>query len=189
MIELLAKPWPWYVAGPLLGLLVPLIYIFLNKGFGISSTMKDICAMCLPNTNISFFKYDWKSNAWNLVFALGVIFGAFLVYAMIPNVGDVDISKGTAARLNTYGITDLKGLVPSEIFNWTSITSPVTLILLCIGGFLVGFGTRYAGGCTSGHAVTGLSQLSKASFIAVFGFFVGGLISTWILVPQILKLL
>lgn len=189
MMDWIGESWPWYIAGPLLGLIVPLVYIFLNKGFGISSTMKDICAMCLPHTNISFFKYNWKENAWNLVFSAGIIIGALLVYLIIPNTGNVDISEGAAHRLSAYGINDLTGLVPKQIFNWAAIISPVTLIFICCGGFLVGFGTRYAGGCTSGHAITGLSQLSIASLISVCGFFVGGLISTWLIMPQILKLL
>lgn len=188
-MEFLKDPWPWYVAGPLLGLLVPLVYIFLNKGFGISSTMKDICAMCMPSTNISFFKYDWKANMWNLIFAMGIILGAFIVMQFFPNEGNVAISEGTHNRLLESGITDFGGLLPVEIFSWEKLFTPVTLICVCIGGFLVGFGTRYAGGCTSGHAITGMSQLNPASLVAVCGFFTGGLISTWLLLPQILKLL
>jgi uncharacterized membrane protein YedE/YeeE len=54
---------------------------------------------------------------------------------------------------------------------------------MVIGGFLVGFGTRYAGGCTSGHAISGLSNLQFASLIATIGFFAGGLIATHLLYP------
>lgn len=188
MTDLINQPWPWYIAGPLLGLLVPFVFFFLNKDFGISSTMKDICAMCLPGTKIKFFNYNWKESLWNVVFALGVIMGALLVHTFIPNAGDVAISEGTTQRLTDMGITNLSGMIPDQIFNWNNITSPVTLISLCLGGFLVGFGTRYAGGCTSGHAITGMSQFSLASFVSVCGFFAGGLISTWLLYPFILKL-
>ena len=188
-MEFLKDPWPWYVAGPLIGLIVPLTYYLFNKGFGISSTMKDICAMCMPNTTVSFFKYDWKANAWNLVFAGGIVLGAFIVLQFFPNVGNVDISPGTQTWLNDNGINDLTGLVPIEIFSWDLLFTPVTLISVVFGGFCVGFGTRWAGGCTSGHAITGMSQFNPASLVAVLGFFAGGLLSSWILLPQILKLL
>jgi uncharacterized membrane protein YedE/YeeE len=189
MIEFISQPWPWYVTGPLLGLLVPLTLIFLNKPFGISSTFRDMCAMCMPNTSIEFFKYDWKARLWNMVFAIGVVLGAVLVIFVFPNNEMVEISESTKAHLQESGISDLKGLVPYEIFSWENLTSPVTLILLCVGGFLVGFGTRYAGGCTSGHAIMGMSSLSLPSLVAVMGFFTGGLIMTWLILPHILKLL
>jgi len=188
-MEYINGPWPWYVAGPLIGLTIPLMLLLLNKPFGISSTMKDICAMCLSGTNIKFFQYDWKTQWWNLLFALGVILGAVLVTTLFPNPETVDISEGTIFRLKSLGMNDLSGLVPMEIFNWKTLSSPTTLIMLCFGGFLVGFGTRYAGGCTSGHAIMGLSMFSLPSLIAVMGFFVGGLATTWLILPQILKLL
>ncbi|MFT5723399.1 MAG: putative membrane protein YedE/YeeE [Bacteroidia bacterium] len=188
-MEYLTGPWPWYVAGPLIGLTVPLLLILLNKPFGISSTMKDICAMCLPGTSIKFFQYDWKSDHWNRLFALGVILGAFLVTTLFPNPETVELSTGTVSKLSSMGIHDLSGLVPVEIFSWKALASPTSIILLCLGGFLVGFGTRYAGGCTSGHAIMGLSMFSLPSLIAVIGFFVGGLVMTWFILPQILTLL
>ena len=189
MIEFISQPWPWYVTGPLLGLCVPLVLLFLNKPFGISSTMRDICAMCMPNTSIKFFKYDWKARLWNLAFAFGVVLGAIFVVNVFPNHDVVEISESTKVALGENGISDLTGLVPKEIFSWEVIQTPVTLILLILGGFLIGFGTRYAGGCTSGHAIMGLSSLSLPSLVAVMGFFAGGLVSTWLILPQILKLL
>jgi len=151
--------------------------------------MKDICAMCLPGTSIKFFQYDWKTQWWNLLFALGVVLGAVVVMVFFPNPDVVDISAGTASRLQSLGISDLSGLVPAEIFNWETLGSPSSLLMICVGGFLVGFGTRYAGGCTSGHAIMGLSMFSLPSLISVMGFFVGGLTMTWLILPQILKLL
>jgi len=189
VIESASDPWPWYIAGPLIGLLVPFVLLFLNKPFGISSTMRDICAMCFSKTNIKFFQYDWKSQSWNLLFALGIVTGAALTRFLIPNQGDVDISDGAIARLQSLGITNLSGLVPTEIFNWATLGSTANLLMICLGGFLVGFGTRYAGGCTSGHAIMGLSMFSLPSLIAVLGFFAGGLIMTWFILPQILNLL
>ncbi|MFT5512357.1 MAG: putative membrane protein YedE/YeeE [Bacteroidia bacterium] len=188
-MEQISQPWPWYITGPLIGLTLPLLLILLNKSFGISSTLRDICAMCLPGTKIKYFQYDWKSQWWNLLFAIGVITGSALVMLFFPNPEVADISEGTITRLKSFGIHDFSGLVPKEIFNWSTLTSPVTLIMICIGGFLIGFGTRYAGGCTSGHAIMGLSMFKLSSLIAVIGFFIGGLIVTWLILPQILKLL
>ena len=187
-MEQITQPWPWYIAGPLIGLTVPIMLLLLNKSFGVSSTLRDVCAMCLSKTNIKFFQYDWKTQWWNLLFVLGIILGSTIVMQFIPNPEVVDLSVNTINRLNQMGITDVSGLVPKEIFNWTALDSPATLILICLGGFLIGFGTRYAGGCTSGHAIMGLSMFKPASLIAVFGFFIGGLIMTWLILPQILKL-
>ena len=187
MLEFISQPWPWYVAGPLLGLLVPFLLLLVNKPFGISSTMMDVCALYLPTSKIKFFQYDVKAWYWNLVFALGVIVGAFMVMLVFPNPEVVQISEGAASILKSRGITDLNGLVPIEIFSWEAVYSPVGIIMLGFGGFLVGFGTRYAGGCTSGHAIMGMSMLSLSSFISVCGFFVGGLFMTWVILPAILK--
>jgi hypothetical protein len=58
--------------------------------------------------------------------------------------------------------------------------------LILIGaGVLVGFGSRYAGGCTSGHGIVGLSMMATESYIAVAGFFIGGLIMTWLILPYL----
>lgn len=189
MVEFLSKPWPWYICGPIIGLFVPLSYILLSKPFGISKSWRHICAMCLPNTSIKFFQYDWTTGAWNIIFALGIILGGIIASIFFPNPEVVEISERTAQALTSQGINDLTGIVPTEIFSWEKLLTPVSFILIVIGGLFVGFGTRYAGGCTSGHAITGLSQLELPSLIAVFGFFAGGLLSTWVLLPLILKLL
>ena len=172
-----------------MGLIVPLMLLFLNKPFGISTTLRDICALCFSGTNIKLFQYDWKTQWWNLLFAAGIILGAAFVMMYFPNPELVDISESTVKRLQSLGITDLSGLVPIEIFDWKTLGSPVTLIMICMGGFLVGFGTRYAEGCTSGHAIMGLSMFSLPSLIAVTGFFAGGILMTWFILPQILKML
>ena len=188
-MDFFSASWPWYVTGPLIGLTVPLMLLLLNKPFGISGTLRDVCAMCFSRMNIKNFQYDWRKQPLNLLFVVGIIIGAFLVATLFPNPEVVDISDGTIAKLKSLGINNLKGLVPVEVFNWGSLTSPVTLILLCLGSFLVGFGARYAGGCISGHAIMGLSMFNLSSLIAVIGFFVGGLLMTWLIFPYIFKLL
>ena len=185
MIELLSRPWPWYVAGPLIGLMVPLLLLVGNRLFGISSNFRHACAACLP-ARADFFRYDWRaSGGWNVVFALGVVVGGFIAATLLASPDPVAISEATRADLARLGISDFSGLVPPEIFNWGALLTGRGLLILGVGGFLVGFGTAYAGGCTSGHGVAGLAALQLPSLIAVVGFFVGGLITTHLLFPLI----
>ena len=185
MLELLQQPWPWYIAGPVIGLMVPLLYYIGNKSFSISSNFRHICAACDP-AGIEFFKYDWKTGLWNLVMIMGVAIGGILGGWVFANPEPIAISSQTTEALTGLGLSDFSGLVPSELFNWGILGSAPGITILIIGGFLVGFGTRYAGGCTSGHAISGLSNLQLASLIAVIGFFVGGLVMTHLLLPHIL---
>ena len=181
-IDFLMDPWPWYVAGPLIGLTVPLLLIFGNKAFGISKSFKHICAAVLP-LNLNFFKYDWKAETWNLLFVVGVLFGAFLASRYLYSGEPVQISDATLRDLRELNLTDFNGLVPAEIFSWDQLLTTRGFIFMVVGGFLVGFGTRYAGGCTSGHSITGLANLQWPSLVATVGFFIGGLITTYLLLP------
>lgn len=186
MLDFLYQPWPWYISGPLIGLIVPLLLLAGNKAFGISSNFRHICAACLPSGS-PFFHYDWKkSGGWNLRFAAGIIAGGFLAGYIFKNPDPVQLAPDTIAALTDLGIQSFEGLVPADLFNWSSLMTAKGFIVMAIGGFLVGFGTRYAGGCTSGHAITGIADLQAASLIAVIGFFIGGLITTWLLLPLIL---
>ncbi len=187
MIEFLKQPWAWYVAGPLIGLMVPLLLILGNKTFGISSSLRHICAACLP-AKIPFFNYNWKKEAWNLYFAGGIILGAFIVTSFLTNPNPIDLDPNLIAELNQYGITNQASLLPEQIFNWQQLLTIKGLFFMVFGGFLVGFGTRYAGGCTSGHAIMGLSNLQLPSLIATISFMAGGFIMANLIVPFILKL-
>ncbi len=187
MIEWLQQPWPWYIAGPLIGLTVPLLLILGNKTFGISSSLRHICAACIP-ANISFFKYDWKKELWNLFFAAGILIGGLIVFLFFQNPLPVQVNPRLTIEMQQYGITDYKGLVPVELFNWSSLLTIKGFVMIVFGGFLVGFGTRYAGGCTSGHAIMGLSNLQWPSLIATVSFMAGGFFVANIILPWILKL-
>ncbi len=187
MLELLKEPWPWYVAGPLVGLVVPLLLLIGGKQFGISANLQHICAAILP-TRLELFRYDWREvGGWNLAFAAGIILGGLLGTTLLaapePMVG---ISAATRESLAALGISDFSGLVPREVVSWHGLGAGRGLLPLIGGGFLVGFGSRYAGGCTSGHAIAGLADLQLASLIAVIGFFAGGLAMTHLLLPWIL---
>lgn len=187
MIEFLKQPWPWYIAGPLIGLTVPALLILGNKSFGISSSLRHICASCVP-ANIPFFKYDWKKELWNMFFVFGIFLGGLIAVNLLSNSNPVEVNPKLAQELTTYGITNYDNLVPLDIMNWQSLFTLKGFLLIVVGGFLVGFGTRYAGGCTSGHAIMGLSNLQLPSLIATISFMIGGFImANWIL-PIILSL-
>lgn len=187
MLDLIKNPWPWYVAGPLVGLTVPALLILGNKSFGISSSLRHICASCMP-ANIPFFKYNWKKEIWNLWFVLGIFLGGVVVSYFLANPNPVEIHPKLASELAGYGITNFENLIPADILSWENLLSAKGLLIMVVGGFLVGFGTRYAGGCTSGHAIMGLSNLQLPSLIATISFMIGGiLMANWIL-PLILSL-
>ncbi|MDQ6480917.1 YeeE/YedE thiosulfate transporter family protein [Dyadobacter sp. LHD-138] len=187
IFELLHKPWPWYIAGPIIGFTVPVLLLLGNKSFGISSSLRHICAAVIP-ANISFFKYDWRKEAWNLFFVAGITIGGFIATYLLTNPDSLIIADATKYSLTQLGITDFSGLMPKDLFSVDNIFSLKGLIFFVLGGFLVGFGTRYAGGCTSGHAIMGLSNLQWPSLIATIFFMVGGFFSTWVLLPWLLQL-
>jgi uncharacterized membrane protein YedE/YeeE len=188
MLEFLQQPWHWSVAGVMIGLTVPTLLILGNKKFGISSSLRHVCAACMP-ANIPFFKYDWKKEAWNLFFVAGVFLGGFLAHLFLQNPEPVQVAEGTQQTLAGYGISDFSQLMPAEIFTWDNLFTLKGFVFFVLGGFLVGFGTRYAGGCTSGHSIMGLSNLQVPSLIATISFMVGGFISANVLLPLIFKFL
>lgn len=187
MIEIIKQPWAWYVAGPLIGLTVPVLLIIGNKSFGISSSLRHVCASCMP-ANIPFFKYDWKKEVWNLFFVFGIFLGGAIAINLLSNPNPVEVNPKLATELAGYGITNYNNLVPEDIINWQSLFTLKGFLMMIVGGFLVGFGTRYAGGCTSGHAIMGLSNLQLPSLIATISFMIGGFIMANLILPLILSL-
>ncbi len=186
-IEFISQPWPWYVAGPLIGLTVPTLLIIGNKTFGISSSMRHICAACIPG-NLPFFKYDWKKEIWNLFFVAGIFIGGVLAVSLLGNPEPIVVNPNLTEELNGYGITDYTSLMPNEIFNWANLFTLKGFIMMVVGGFLIGFGTRYGGGCTSGHAIMGLSTLQWPSLVATCCFMLGGILVANFVLPFILNL-
>lgn len=186
-MDFLMKPWPWYVAGPCIGITVPLLIWVGNKQLGISSSFRQICAACLP-ANIPLFKYDWKKESWNLYFAVGLIGGGFLGGVVFRNPEPVQISAKTVAYLESKSVPLEPGLLPPSLFNVHQLASVKGWLLLVLGGLLVGFGTRYARGCTSGHGILGLSALQWPSLLATACFFAGGILFSAFVLPWILAL-
>jgi hypothetical protein len=186
MLEWLSQPWPWYVAGPLIGLVVPALLLLGGRSFGISSSFQDICAATVPR-GLEYFRYDWRRSAWRLAFVAGITLGGVLgATVLAPPNPFVDVSADTVADLQVLGLRDVSGLVPRELVSWSALLTLPGFVVVVVGGFLVGFGARYAGGCTSGHAITGLATFQLASLIAVLGFFAGGLAATHLLLPLLL---
>lgn len=186
-MNILTQPWPWYVSGPLIGLMVPALLIMGNKTFGISSSLRHLCAACIP-TKAEFFDYNWKAESWNLIFALGIVLGGLVAGFVFANPDPIQISEATVSDLSALGVKNFSGFVPEEVFNFHSLLTVKGFLLMIVGGFFVGFGTRYAGGCTSGHSIMGLSNLQLPSLVATICFFVGGLAMTWFILPWIMTL-
>lgn len=177
------EPWPWYVAGPLIALTM-FILLFAGKQFGMSSNLRTMCSMGGAGKVADFFKFDWKKDRWNLTVVIGAVIGGFIASQYLSN-NTVEINPNVAAQLSQdYGIESAgDAYLPPEIFASENLGDPFILAILIFGGFMVGFGARYAGGCTSGHAISGLSNLQLPSLIAVIGFFIGGLIMIHLLFP------
>jgi len=186
LLNIFGSPWPWYVGGPLIGLSVPLLLIIGNKSLGISSSLRHVCAACIP-AKIPFFQYNWKREIWNLFFVAGILIGGFLVLQFFSNPLPVQVNPKLVAELSIYGINNYDGLVPTDLFNWQNLLTIKGFILMITGGFMVGFGTRYAGGCTSGHSIMGLSTLQLPSLIATICFMAGGFFMANLILPFILK--
>lgn len=186
-MELLYEPWPWYVAGAVIGLTVPALLLLGNKKLGISSTLRQICAACYP-AKIPFFHYDWKKDSWNLFFAAGILLGGFLGGYVFANPEPVAVTAEAKNLFLSWGLNDVDGLLPQELFNWKNLATVKGFLLMIVGGFLVGFGTRYGGGCTSGHGILGLSALQWPSLVATASFFIGGILFSHFVLPYILAL-
>lgn len=186
-MEWIMQPWPWYVGGPLIALTMVLL-LLVGRRFGVSSNFDTLCSIGGAGRINDYFKFDVKKRLWGLVFVGGSMIGGWIALTYLNSNGTVAISESTQTYLGQWIEEPGKGLIPESLFNWDSLMTPKVLIMLLGGGFLIGFGTRYASGCTSGHAISGLSNLQLPSLIAVIGFFIGGLAMTWFILPYLLNL-
>ncbi len=188
MLEIIKQPWPWYIAGPLISVIM-FFQLFFGRNFGVSSNLRTLCTIGGAGKFVDFFKFDWKGQIWNLMFVVGAIIGGFIASQFLTNTDyQMDLSPAVMADMKSFGIAEPgKDFLPRELFGIEALLSFKGIVMLVVGGFLVGFGARYAGGCTSGHAISGLSNLQIPSLVAVIGFFIGGLSMTYFILPLLLK--
>src|SRR5688572_4161504 len=184
MLELIKQPWPWYTSGIVI-VLVMATLLFFGRSFGFSSNFRTICSACGAGKQVKFFDFNWKAQTWNLMFLIGAIIGGYISHEFLSTGEAIRISQATIQDLQALGLSAPRGLQPEEIFSMEALFSLKGFLILLGGGFLIGFGSRYAGGCTSGHAISGLSNFQLPSLIAVIGFFIGGLAMTHLLLPLI----
>ena len=193
ILDLISQPWHWSVSGLMIALVMFLL-IYFGKRFGVSSSFQAVCSIAGAGKRFDYFNYDWKKHDWLLVFVLGAIIGGGIAVNFLASPEPVQISAATIADLENLGVqvpkttTEGMGFIPHDLFSFEMLSSLKGFLLMVFGGFLIGFGTRYAGGCTSGHAITGLSNLQLPSLVAVIGFFIGGLLTTFVVLPYLLSL-
>lgn len=184
MIEFLTQPWSWWFSGAMIAAIM-FFLLYFGQSFGFSSNLRTICAAAGLGKSAKFFDFNWRSQTWNLVFLVGAILGGFIARQYLSTDAPVQISQATIDDMSKLGIAAPDSLQPAELFSLDAVLSLKGFLILAIGGMFVGFGSRYAGGCTSGHAISGLSDLQMPSLIAVIGFFIGGLVMTFLIIPLI----
>lgn len=184
--DIISQPWPWYVGGPMIAFIMFLL-LYMGREFGISANFRVMCAADGADEMADFFKFDWGKQGWNLLVALGSVFGGYLAATYFTPNQIAHVSEATVESLKGLNLNYEVGQVPlvPEFFSWESLFTLKGFLIIIVGGFLVGFGARYAGGCTSGHAISGVSALQIGSVYALVGFFIGGLVMTYLLFPLI----
>ncbi len=184
-MDFIYEPWPWYFSGVMIALVMLLLTI-VGKNFGMSSNLRTICTVCGAGNRTSFFSFEWKTQKWNLIVLLGTVIGGFIASQFLTENYTIQLNLQTIKNLETLGFSNIgQSYLPDELFSNHVFSNWRSVLILAIGGVFVGFGARYAGGCTSGHAISGLSNLQVPSLIAVIGFFIGGLIMIHYIFPYI----
>jgi uncharacterized protein len=184
-MEVILGTWHWAISGFLISI-VMLVLIYFGKSFGMSSNLRTMCTMAGAGKFSDFFKLDWREQKWSLAIVLGAFVGGFIAFYFLSNETGVNLNPETIQNLSLLHIDAPNGkLMPDAIFSIATLQSPKGFAILLTGGLLIGFGSRYAGGCTSGHAISGLSNLQFPSLVAVIGFFIGGLVMAHFILPYI----
>lgn len=180
------EPWAWYIGGPAIAIVL-LITKLLGKRLGVSSSFRGLCTIAGAGKIVDFFNFEWKKDVqWMLIMVVGIALGGYIATNFLSHSDAVPLSEAAVTSFTQMGInTPGAAYLPEEFFSFNALFTLKGFLLIVIGGFLVGFGSRYAGGCTSGHAMSGLSELQLSSLVAVIGFFIGGLLVTHIVLPLI----
>jgi uncharacterized membrane protein YedE/YeeE len=203
-IQFISQPWPWWMGTFVIGFALFFLFYF-DKEFGLSANLRTMCAADGAGDYADFFDFDWEKQGWNLMVALGALFGGYIAANYFGGDGMAHVSQAAVDTFNGISQADILTInnvpmVPGkdvmrpeidpfwDLYSWQSLFTLRGFIVIIGGGFLIGFGARYAGGCTSGHAISGLADLQLPSLVAVIGFFIGGLIMTWLILPYILRM-
>lgn len=182
-MDFILQPWAWYIGGPLIALTL-FLYFYFGKNFGASTNFETLCTIVGADKVSDYFKKDWKEQSFALLFVVGLIIGGFISSQYLIPEQTIDLNPKTVQELTDLGFSNVANqYFPDEIFSNEVVFSLKGFLILLISGLLIGFGTRYAGGCTSGHAITGLSSLQLPSLLAVIGFFIGGILAVWFIIP------
>jgi hypothetical protein len=146
-------PWPWWAAGPAIGLVVTLLAWISGKALGVSTAYGSACAIA---TKAAFFQTREYREPWRLAFVVGLPLGG-LVSAVLAGAFPAGLAYGQLDAL-TGGSLGIKAA------------------LLFGGGLLIGAGARWAGGCPSGHSIVGIAQGAVSSLVATMAFMAGGFV-------------
>lgn len=153
------EPWPWWLAGAAIAAITLLLLGVTNQRLGISTGFENLCALVLKTPYLQRPEIV-GSHGWRLPFLAGLLLGGALSA----------LAGGGWAPLWDLGMFDTRiGLGPAGKLAW-----------MFGGGVLIGFGTRLAGGCTSGHGIFGLANLERASLEATLAFMAAGIVTTQI---------
>lgn len=152
---------PWYIAGPLIGLMVPALLIVRVKQFGLSSSYRTLLSRIFKK--IPYFNYDYRQDNFQIQLVIGIFLAGLMAHFLLP--------QNSPETVSNYG------KIATQIYSFENGW------FFLFSGILVGFGARYANGCTAGHCIMGMSQFSVASLVSTICFFIGGLISSHYLIP------
>lgn len=151
---LFSQTWSWWAAGLGLGLTAVGLAWFTGKRLGVTGGFEDACSIVTKDS-----AFNASPSNWKLLFILGLPLGACL------------------ANLGHWSWTWLYGQLDGITFG----SFIYKVLWLLISGFMIGFGARWAGGCTSGNTIMGVSLGSKMSILATVAFLAAGILVTNIL--------
>ncbi len=105
--------------------------------------------MCGADEKANFFDFNWRAQKWNLTVIVGAAIGGFIAMNFLTEDPAVAINPETVSILQGLGFQSAgEAYLPDELFCLEALTDWKALPILIIGGFLLGFGARWAGGCT-----------------------------------------